>query len=562
MQSVAMVRVAGAIKLLGWCLAVALCCDRLAGAQRIDKEFLYVGMIPTASTEGRVWPQPQHQNVSASRWKLNAAAFRFESKGPPCAVLDGALSQYHDVILRPARGQRRQYAGNLQANQRRDPTDRHLNSVAVSLMGRCEEWPHLDMDEKYELHIDDKGAFIQALSVWGLLRGLETFSQLIFKDDAGNLIVHQTQIVDYPRFAHRGVLLDTARHFIPKRILLQNMDALAYNKFNVFHWHIVDDQSFPYQSMKFPQLSEQGAYNPRTHIYSATDIAEVVEYGRQRGIRVIPEFDTPAHTFSWGRGVPQIMTQCFAKNGQVVPNWHGPLNPLLATTYVFLKELFQEVMGLFQDDSLHLGGDEVTFNCWKSNPEIRAFVERQGFDGDYRKLLNYYFLGLFNLLKAADRGRKFIVWQEVFDDGVRLPPGTIVQIWKDNAAQEMSAVTQLGYRAILSTKWYLNSVLSSSDWKRFYKVEPLAFTGSEEQKRLVIGGEACLWGEQVDGSNLMSRLWPRAAAVAERLWSHQTVNNPEEATGRLVEHTCRLQMRGINAEPQNGPNYCKADNLL
>lgn len=109
---------------------------------------------------------------------------------------------------------------------------------------------------------------------------------------------------------HRGLLLDTSRHFIPVDDILLILDGMSYNKLNVFHWHIVDDNSFPYESNVFPKLSLKGSYHP-TMIYSASNIRKIIDYARIRGIRVIPEFDTPAHTTSWGQGHPELLTKCY-----------------------------------------------------------------------------------------------------------------------------------------------------------------------------------------------------------------------------------------------------------
>ena len=125
-------------------------------------------------------------------------------------------------------------------------------------------------------------AQITAKTVWGALRGLETFSQLMFADDHNYLLINGTMIQDRPRYSYRGLLLDTARHYLPKKIIFANLDAMAYNKLNTFHWHLVDDQSFPLVSQRFPDIHRHGAYTPR-HIYTPKDVQDVIEYARMRG---------------------------------------------------------------------------------------------------------------------------------------------------------------------------------------------------------------------------------------------------------------------------------------
>lgn len=155
-----------------------------------------------------------------------------------------------------------------------------------------------------------------------------------------------------------------------------------------------------------------------------------------------------------------------------------------------------------------------------------------------------------------------IVWQEVFDDKVELQPGTVVEVWKsEHYSYELKQVTGSGFPAILSAPWYLDLISYGQDWKNYYKVEPLNFEGSEKQKQLVIGGEACLWGEFVDATNLTPRLWPRASAVGERLWSPKTVTDLENAYKRLAVHRCRMVSRGIAAQPLY-TGYCNYENKI
>uniref|UniRef100_A0A3Q3B9L9 Beta-hexosaminidase subunit alpha n=1 Tax=Kryptolebias marmoratus TaxID=37003 RepID=A0A3Q3B9L9_KRYMA len=324
---------------------------------------------------------------------------------------------------------------------------------------------------------------------------------------------------------------------------------MAYSKFNVFHWHIVDDPSFPYQSRTFPDLSGKGAFHPMTHIYRQSDVRSVISYARMRGIRVLPEFDSPGHTQSWGKGQSDLLTPCFRRGAPL--GTFGPVNPALPSTYQFMASLFKEAASVFPDSYVHLGGDEVDLSCWSSNPSIRAFMQKMGFGVDFPKLETFYIEKLVNITSALNKTS--VVWQEVFDNTFVLQHGSlsVVEVWKQGCYLcEVRRVAKAGLRVILASPWYLDLPGPTHNWARYYTVWPLAFKGTEEQKRLVIGGEVCLWGEYVDATNLAPRLWPRASAAAERLWSDEKqTSSVDRAFPRLQDFRCRLLRRGIPAEP-------------
>uniref|UniRef100_A0A665W702 Beta-hexosaminidase n=1 Tax=Echeneis naucrates TaxID=173247 RepID=A0A665W702_ECHNA len=490
-----------------------------------------------SSKYGSLWPLPQKVQISDVSFRLSVSGFRIRdakesSAGPSCSLLQNAYRRYYEYILGGA-GVKKQKPGK---NWRSGPSElTELQVWITSPDSDCDAFPSVTSDESW----------MTSLFTFYLL-GLETFSQLVYEDEYGAKSINSSVISDFPRFAHRGILLDTSRHFLPIKVILANLETMAMNKFNVFHWHIVDDPSFPYLSRTFPQLSQQGAYHPYTHVYTPADVKMVIEFARLRGIRVIPEFDTPGHTQSWGKGQPDLLTPCYS--GSTPSGTFGPVNPILNTTYDFMKQFFTEVSTVFPDGYVHLGGDEVDFSCWKSNPDIKKFMDQQGFGQDYSKLESFYIQKLLDIVTTTKKG--YMIWQEVFDNGVKLKPDTVVHVWIGGGSnEEMGKVTAAGYTTILSAPWYLDYISTGQDWQKYYKVEPLSFNGTEAQKKLVIGGEACLWGEYVDATNLTPRLWPRASAVAERLWSSKDVKDISDAYNRLTVHRCRMVQRGIPAEP-------------
>ncbi|XP_069556961.1 beta-hexosaminidase subunit beta isoform X1 [Brachyistius frenatus] len=526
---------------------LALGCCRGLQDDYLDEEAEEAAKPAARSSKyGSLWPLPQKMNISEVSFKLPSFGFRIidaelSTAGPSCSLLENAYRRYYDYMFGIAK--------KPVKSGRTGPTELpELLVLITSPDSECDGYPSVTSDESYELSVDQPFALLKAPTVWGALRGLETFSQLVYEDEYGAKTINSTRISDFPRFPHRGVLLDSSRHFLPVKVILANLETMAMNKFNVFHWHIVDDPSFPYLSRTFPQLSQQGAYHPYTHVYTPADVKMVIEFGRLRGIRVVPEFDTPGHTQSWGKGQTDLLTPCYA--GSKPSGTFGPVNPILNTTYDFMNKFFKEISDVFPDAYVHLGGDEVDFTCWKSNPDIRMFMVEQGFGQDYGKLESFYIQRLLDIVTATKKG--YVIWQEVFDNGVKLKQDTIIHVWKGNQQQyqsEMANVTSSGYQTLLSTPWYLNRISYGQDWYGFYKVDPQDFKGTDAQKKLVIGGEACLWGEYVDGTNLTPRLWPRASAVAERLWSAKDVTDINDAFNRLSVHRCRMVERGIPAEP-------------
>uniref|UniRef100_A0A669DCQ6 Beta-hexosaminidase n=1 Tax=Oreochromis niloticus TaxID=8128 RepID=A0A669DCQ6_ORENI len=525
-------------------LLLALSCCQGLHHNNID-DYVEAEPVFQASKYGSLWPLPQKVQISEVSFKLSSASFRIvdakaSSAGPSCSLLQSAYRRYYEYMFGSAKKQ-----WGSKNNRRSDPSDlTELQVWITSPDSECDGYPSVTSDESCE--------YLLFLVHVMFYRSLETFSQLVSEDEYGAKSINATIINDFPRFQHRGILLDSSRHFLPIKVILSNLETMAMNKINVFHWHIVDEQSFPYLSRTFPQLSEQGAYHPYTHVYTPADVKMVIEFARLRGIRVVPEFDTPGHTQSWGKGQKDLLTPCYS--GSKPSGSFGPVNPILNTTYDFMAKFFTEISTVFPDGYIHLGGDEVDFTCWKSNPDIQKFMEQQHFGEDYSKLESFYIQKLLDIVASTKKG--YLVWQEVFDNGVKLKPDTVVHVWIGGRSdKEMSNVTAAGYTTILSAPWYLDYISYGQDWQKYYKVEPLNFEGTDEQKKLVIGGEACLWGEYVDATNLTPRLWPRASAVAERLWSAKNVTDIDDAFNRLSLHRCRMVERGIPAEPLFS-SYC------
>ncbi|KAF2878771.1 hypothetical protein ILUMI_27398 [Ignelater luminosus] len=527
----------------------------------LDLTFVSGLNLPARPTKGEVWPKPQLQVSYQKSYLVNPQTFTFHAVAENCKLLERAFDRYLEIINKSmisseTYGYSEQDDDMYEANKE---FVGYLDSLNVLLMEPCNHItvPAHTMEEHYILNIttETSNSILSASTIWGILRGLETFSQLLYSTDREMLKINCTTIVDYPRFPHRGLMVDTSRHFIPVGKILKTLDAMSYNKLNVFHWHLTDDDSFPYQSTKYPNLSKMGAYT-KSHVYSQSDVKTIIRFAAERGIRVIAEFDTPGHSISWGKAMPELLTTCYT-NG--VPNGrYGPIDPTKNSTYSFFENFFDEVAEVFPDQYLHLGADEVLPFCWKSNPNIKKFMKEHNIES-YKELENYYIQKILNI--SHNLTKKPILWEDAFTNSVNLTSSTTVQIWKDlkiigGWKRTADKVTKAGLPILLSACWYLDRLESGGDWRKFYNCEPLSFIGNDQQKALVLGGEACMWTEVVNQYNIESRVWPRASAVAEKLWSAENADTYWNAAKRLEEHACRMNKRGIEAQPPNGAGFC------
>ncbi len=388
-------------------------------------------------------------------------------------------------------------------------TGGELPTLTIECRAAAPDYPTLGEDESYQLEVTPDLARLSAPSVTGALRGLQTFSQLIAVD-AKSFFVPAIHIEDRPRFPWRGLMLDVSRHWMPLSVIRRNLDAMAAVKLNVFHWHLSDDQGFRVESKVFPKLQQLGSDG---NFYTQAEVRSVIDYARDRGIRVVPEFDIPGHTTSWFAGYPQLAS--VPGTYHVERKW-GIFEPTLDVSreevYTFLDGLLGEMAGLFPDPYFHIGGDEVLDREWRENPAIQAFCKKNGI-GNSLELHAYFNRRVQKIL--TKHAKKMIGWDEVLAPG--LTNDVVIQSWRGQKSLRDAA--RKGYRGILSFGYYLDHVNSAAF---HYQVDPTGAEAKElnaEQAALILGGEACMWTEYVDEETVDSRLWPRAAAIAERLWS-------------------------------------------
>jgi hexosaminidase len=390
-------------------------------------------------------------------------------------------------------------------------------------------------DESYKLAVTPGGARLTAATPYGILRGLETFWQLVEAGPDG-FHVPCVHIEDGARFPWRGVLIDVCRHWIPIEVIKRNLDAMAAVKLNVLHWHLSEDQGFRVESKAFPKLHELGSDG---RYFTQAQIREVVAYAADRGIRVVPEFDMPGHTTAWLVAYPELAS---APGPYTIERRWGVMDPTMDPTreeiYRFLDTFIGEMTGLFPDAFFHIGGDEVSGKHWETSPAIAAFKKTHGMKSNH-DLQVYFNTRLLGILKKYNK--TMLGWDEILHP--ELPKDIVVHSWRGR--KSLAEAAGNGYRGILSSGYYLDHMQPASF---HYAMDPLdkeVAALSDDAKKLILGGEACMWAEWVTPTNIDSRIWPRVAAVAERLWSPATVNDPADMYRRLDRLSYRLPWTGI-----------------
>ncbi|KAG8229242.1 hypothetical protein J437_LFUL007928 [Ladona fulva] len=455
-----------------------------------------------------------------------------------------------------------------------------------------------DTDESYYLETVLSQGYLDILitssSFYGFRHALETMSQLVAWDTHRETLVaaDNVTITDSPAYPHRGFLVDPARNFLSTDALYRTVDAMAANKMNVLHLHLTDTHSFPYYSKRQPLLTTYGAYPEMT--YSVDDMKSLVNYAKVRGVRVLPEFDAPAHAGSgWdglmddsGLGTLAVCVAAQPWRKLCIEPPCGQLNPINPNLYPILRDIYADMVedfeimetpvgGSTKGPLLHMGGDEVYMGCWNSSGEILQWMQENGYLNDKAGFLRLWANFQAMALRELDR----VVATESEADN---PPPTatailwtsdltgidvveqyldknryVIQAWMPASETLPEQLLDKGYRLIFSTKdtWYLDH--GFGNWKGTsisgYPFHPwqVAYDnrlpGDGRNGGRVLGGEAALWGEMVDGESLDSKAWPRGSAAAERLWTNPSTRWPQ-ARYRMMAQRERMVKRGIRAD--------------
>ncbi|MBS1600809.1 MAG: family 20 glycosylhydrolase [Bacteroidetes bacterium] len=392
----------------------------------------------------------------------------------------------------------------------------------------------LGEDESYSLVTNAKQVIVESETDLGAIHALETLLQLL-SSDANGYYFPGVEISDKPRFAWRGLLLDVVLHFMPVDVVKRTLDGMAVVKMNVLHLHLSNDQGFRVESKIFPRLQQVASDGI---FYTQEEIRDIVRYADERGIRVVPEFVVPAHTTAILTAYPEYAS---VKRDYKLQRYFGVFDPVMDPTneklYPFLEKLFKEMSSLFPDDYFHIGGDENTGKDWENTPHIKSFMQSKGMK-KYMDLQTYFNARLLPIIKKT--GKIMMGWDEILQPGV--PNEVVIQSWRGN--ESFYGSIKKGHKAILSYGYYIDLIQPAS---YHYLNDPMpdSVKLTDQEKKNILGGEATMWSEMITPVTVDSRIWPRTAAIAERLWSKQNVNNVDDMYRRLDIVSLHLESVGL-----------------
>jgi hexosaminidase len=468
----------------------------------------------------RLMPLPAHMSLGTGSLAIGP--------GFSAEVTAGETPRLHDALGRTMK-QLEQLTGL--AFEPRKPGATTSVVVSVGAHASAED---VDADESYDLTVTASGVRIRAATDLGALHSLETLVQLV-ESNSGSFDLPSITIRDASRFHWRGLLIDCSRHFEPIDVLKRNIDAMASVKLNVFHWHLTEDQGFRIESKRFPKLTASGSDG---QFYTQEQARDLVAYAHARGIRVVPEFEMPGHSSAWLVAYPELnsgtqpagIRREFGVSPYVV-------DPTRDESYKFIADFLAEMATIFPDPYVHIGGDEAPAPDWKTNPRILAFMRDHGLR-DNAALQAYFNQRVLKIL--TNLHKHMVGWDEILNPA--LPKDVVIQSWR--GVKSLDEGAQQGYQGILSAPYYLDHMETA---EKLYLADPVPAGTilTPSQSALVLGGEVCMWSEFVDSRLLDSRLWPRAAAIAERFWSPASTRDVADMYRRLDKVSIQLETLGL-----------------
>ncbi|XP_072947193.1 chitooligosaccharidolytic beta-N-acetylglucosaminidase isoform X2 [Epargyreus clarus] len=524
---------------------------------------------------GGLWPRPVTAALSTQTVQIHPNYLRYDLIDVPVEAREMVVQMTHVA------------SGNLVDECDGNVTElvdtRVVVYITVKTANTDLTW---DTDEQYMLDVQTKdgsvAVHIVAETVYGARHGLETFTQLVapnkppFSDNykCSLRLVSGAKIRDRPVYKHRGLVLDTSRNFIPIDDIRRTIDGMAASKMNVFHWHVTDSHSFPFESTRVPQFTRYGAYSPY-EIYTAEEVRELINYAKVRGVRVVVEIDAPAHSgngWQWGKeyGFGDLAVCVNAKEWRrlCIQPPCGQLNPANPEMYRVLRDLYRDIAEALPKPALfHMGGDEVFFGCWNASEEITSYMKEKGYDTTVEGFIKLWAEFHQKALEIWDEEmiaagtvnpQPVMLWSSELTQAHRISKYLnkeryVIEVWEPISSPLLTQLLRLGFRVVSVPKdiWYLDhgfwGTTKYSNWRRMY-------SHMLPREPNVLGGEVAMWSEYVDAQALDTRVWPRAAAVAERLWA-DPAPGAAAAEPRLQRHRLRLAARGLRSDVLS-PAWC------
>ncbi len=435
--------------------------------------------------------------------------------------------------------------------------------------------------EGYRLWVTPDYARVAAPSAAGLFYGIQTLRQLLPPQALAKEPVANTEwtipcvdITDTPRFAWRGMLVDVARHFMPKEALKEFIDVMALHKFNRLHLHLTDDQGWRIEIKKYPKLTEVGAWRDETlagHLrdgantfdgtrhggfYTQDDIRELVAYAAERHITIVPEIEMPGHAQAAIAAYPEL--GCTGEQLPVLTYWGVNENVFNAeeSTIQFLQDVLSEVLELFPSEFIHIGGDECPKKQWRESPRVQGRMRELGIETE--DALQSWFVKRMDAF-LTERGRRLIGWDEILEGG--LAPGATVMSWR--GVKGGIAAASAGHDVVMAptSHTYLDYYQSKDESEplgiggflpieRVYEFEPVPEQLSKKEARHILGAQAQLWTEYIKTpEHLQYMAFPRGCAIAEVVWTPKERRDFEGFMKRLPAHLERFEALGVNYRP-------------
>jgi hexosaminidase len=410
--------------------------------------------------------------------------------------------------------------------------------------------PAIGADEGYSLKVTSSRIQLRAVTTLGALHGLETLFQLLAQKNNA-FYFPAVSIQDQPRFNWRGLMIDVSRHYIPIDVLKRNIDAMAAVKMNVLHLHLSDNEGFRVESKTFPELQGKGSNG---EYYTQPEIRQLILYAAGRGIVIVPEFDMPGHSKSWFAGYPELASAAEAYEPGPALNFHHgeemnlgsimklinsapfpTMDPTKESTYLFLDKFIAEMSALFPSPYIHIGADENNGVAWKNNPSIVEFMKKNNIPNTHA--LQAYFVSRVKKILTKYH-KQMIGWEEIFSKG--MSEDVTIQVWQNGSVTKQAL--ENGNPVLISKGFYLDLFMPAYI---YYNNPDLLSDLHDSVSAALKGGEAAQWTEMADQTNIETRIWPRAGAVAERLWSPASVRRENYLYRRLFKLSEQLDNMGL-----------------